>query len=191
MASLVVGTSELFDDPAAASATRIPAPVVRSPPLLVKLRNRIRNFSLVYRSHWLRSVIGYDIGTECRISHKAILDRANPRGLHIGSYTGVAFGAVIFSHDFVRNQHVETRIGDRCSIGANAIIYPGVTIGDGCLVAPGSVVTVSIPAGSVVAGNPARIIEKNIVVGKWGVRIDKLAAHRIDADVLDFARPAS
>lgn len=49
-------------------------------------------------------------------------------------------------------------IGNYVYIGANALIMPGVTIGDNVLVAAGSVVTKSIPPRMVVAGNPAKII---------------------------------
>ena len=49
-------------------------------------------------------------------------------------------------------------IGDDVYIGANALIMPGVTMGDHVLVAAGSVVTKSIPSGVVVAGNPSKII---------------------------------
>lgn len=45
-----------------------------------------------------------------------------------------------------------------CSIGANATILPGVTVGEGALVGAGSVVTKNIPAGAIVVGNPARVI---------------------------------
>jgi acetyltransferase-like isoleucine patch superfamily enzyme len=47
-------------------------------------------------------------------------------------------------------------IGNRCWIGANVIILSGATLGDGCVVGAGSVVTRPIPAGTVVAGVPAR-----------------------------------
>ena len=43
-------------------------------------------------------------------------------------------------------------------IGAHAQIMPGVTIGEGSIVAAGSVVTKSVPDGMVVGGNPAKII---------------------------------
>jgi len=45
-----------------------------------------------------------------------------------------------------------------CWIGANAIILPGVKIGQNSVIGAGSIVTKSIPAGVVAAGNPARII---------------------------------
>ena len=51
-------------------------------------------------------------------------------------------------------------IGNDCWIGGNAIICPGVSIGDGCTVGAGSVVTKDIPANSLAVGNPARVIKK-------------------------------
>lgn len=50
------------------------------------------------------------------------------------------------------------RIGDYVYIGTNAVVLPGITIGDNVLVAAGSIVTKSIPSNVVVAGNPARIV---------------------------------
>ena len=47
-----------------------------------------------------------------------------------------------------------------CWIGANAIILPGVTIGENSVIASGSVVTKSIPSGVVASGNPAKIIKR-------------------------------
>ena len=45
-------------------------------------------------------------------------------------------------------------------IGANSTILPGVEIGEGALVGAGSVVVHDVPAGAVVAGNPARVIKQ-------------------------------
>ncbi len=53
---------------------------------------------------------------------------------------------------------VPTLIKKRASVGSNATILCGVTIGEGALVGAGSVVTHDVPPGAVVAGNPAHII---------------------------------
>jgi UDP-2-acetamido-3-amino-2,3-dideoxy-glucuronate N-acetyltransferase len=45
-----------------------------------------------------------------------------------------------------------------CSIGANATLLPGITIGEGAMIGAGSVVTKNVPDHAVVIGNPAQII---------------------------------
>jgi acetyltransferase-like isoleucine patch superfamily enzyme len=49
-------------------------------------------------------------------------------------------------------------IGRACWLGARCIVMPGVKLGEGCIVGSGAVVTRSFPAGTIVAGNPARQI---------------------------------
>ena len=51
-----------------------------------------------------------------------------------------------------------TRVGDRASIGAGARILCGLTIGEGAMVAAGSVVTRDVPPWKLVAGTPARVV---------------------------------
>jgi acetyltransferase-like isoleucine patch superfamily enzyme len=53
---------------------------------------------------------------------------------------------------------IETLVKKGASIGSNATILCGVTIGENALVGAGSVVTHDVPPGAIVAGNPARII---------------------------------
>ncbi|MCF0116689.1 MAG: sugar O-acetyltransferase [Bacilli bacterium] len=56
--------------------------------------------------------------------------------------------------------NVPVRIGMNCWIGANAVILPGVTIGNNVVVGAGSIVTKDIPDNVVVVGNPARILRE-------------------------------
>lgn len=57
-----------------------------------------------------------------------------------------------------QKQVLRTRIEEGASIGANATILPGITIGRNSMVGAGSVVTYSVPANAIVVGNPATII---------------------------------
>lgn len=53
-------------------------------------------------------------------------------------------------------------IGNEVWIGTNVTVLKGVTIGDGCIIAAGSVVTKDIPSKCLAAGNPARVVKENI-----------------------------
>jgi acetyltransferase-like isoleucine patch superfamily enzyme len=55
-------------------------------------------------------------------------------------------------------QLLPTLVKKGASIGANATILPGLTIGEGAMVGAGSVVTKDVPPHTVVAGNPARVM---------------------------------
>lgn len=59
--------------------------------------------------------------------------------------------------------HKEIVIGDNVWIGANAVILPGVKIGNGVVVAAGSVVNCDIPDNVMVAGVPAKIKKQLII----------------------------
>ena len=103
------------------------------------------------------------VGRNTWIGPFTILDGSG--GLEIGSTCSIAAGVQIYSHEAVEwalsggkapYGRAPTKIGDRCYIGPNAVIAKGVTIGDGCLVGAHSLVTEDVPAGSMVAGCPAR-----------------------------------
>jgi acetyltransferase-like isoleucine patch superfamily enzyme len=85
-------------------------------------------------------------------------------GIEIGDETLIAPGVKIISanHDLDNLACAEEappiRIGKRVWIGADAIILPGIQIGDDAVIGAGSIVTKNVPAGAVVAGNPARLI---------------------------------
>jgi acetyltransferase-like isoleucine patch superfamily enzyme len=142
-----------------------------SAPLASRLRDSLREAVLELRRQYFVRVWKMDIGEGTAISTSAKLDKTNPQGIHIGKYSVVTFGAAILTHDYVNKLNRDVRIGDNCFIGAHAIILPGVTIGDGCVVAAAAVVARDVPAGSLVAGNPARVVEHNIKTTHYGVRV--------------------
>ncbi len=83
-------------------------------------------------------------------------------GLRVGNDVFVGPNVSFTNDRYPRshNRHFEvltTIIDDRASIGAGAVILPGLRIGAGALVAAGSVVTRDVPAAKVVRGNPARV----------------------------------
>jgi len=59
---------------------------------------------------------------------------------------------------------VPTLVKRGASIGTSATILCGITIGENAIVGAGSVVTHDVPDGAVVAGNPARMMEKAVAV---------------------------
>ncbi len=127
-----------------------------------------RHKLLKLQNYFYNHVYGMSIDNTCRISLKAKLDKTNPNGVVIKEYSYIAFGAVILAHDFPNNASYKTTIiGKNCFVGCNAIILPGIEIGDQVVIAAGSVVTKNIKSNSLVAGNPAKIL-KDIETKKYG-----------------------
>ena len=147
---------------------------------LNKLR-RLRVFLVGIKRHYLRKVWGMDIHPTTEMSLSAKFDRTQPKGIHVGAYTYVAFDARILAHDMTRNIKVHTRIGENCFIGGQSLILPGVTIGDQCIIGAGSVVTKSIPSNSIVVGNPAKVIREGVKLLTYG-RIDPEWAKSVEDD---------
>ncbi|MEZ5535999.1 MAG: acyltransferase [Thiolinea sp.] len=130
--------------------------------------------SLLWVYNWyLRKFYGMKLAPDVRVSLKARIDKTNPQAIEVGPETLIAFDSIILSHDFSTERHsggseYGTRIGSRCFIGCGSIIMPGVNIGDQCIVAAGSVVTKDVPAHSIVAGNPAKVIRSGIRTQAFG-----------------------
>ena len=107
------------------------------------------------------------IGDHTRIGlHNTIIGPVD-----IGNHVNLAQGITVtaLNHNFsdtnkrIDEQGVSTNpvtIEDDVWIGANAVILPGVTIGEHCVVAAGAVVTKDVPPHSLVAGVPAKVIKK-------------------------------
>lgn len=109
---------------------------------------------------------GMKIGNNVQILHGTILDSSRPFLIEIGSNVTFAPCCHVLTHDASMEMFLEkTRIGkviihDNCFIGAGSIILPGVSIGPNAVVGAGSVVSRNVPADSVAAGNPARVISR-------------------------------
>jgi len=118
------------------------------------------------------------IGDNCYIGNSYIISSL---GIEIGNDVLISWGVWFYDHNShalewskraldVQNhyfgrpknwEHVQRnkiRIGDKAWIGFNSIILKGVTIGEGAVVAAGSVVIHDVPKWNVVGGNPARVI---------------------------------
>lgn len=87
--------------------------------------------------------------------------------VEIGNGVLIACGCTILDRDYHKFESDKERvkpivIKDHVWICANCTILKGVTIGEGAVVAAGSVVTRSVPARALAAGNPARVIKENV-----------------------------
>ena len=84
--------------------------------------------------------------------------------IEIGDEVTMSIRVTLLAHDASTKKFTgytkigRIKIGNEVFIGANATILPGVTIGDKAVIGAGSVVSQDVPAGSVVAGVPARVI---------------------------------
>jgi len=84
-------------------------------------------------------------------------------GIRVGDDVFIGPNATFTNDTFPRSKEhpdkfVRTEISNGASVGANATILPGVTLGTKCMVGAGAVVTRSVPPHAIVTGNPARIL---------------------------------
>ncbi len=101
-----------------------------------------------------RLLWGMDIHPSARIATSALIDRTYPRGVHIAADVTIGEEAVLLTHDMARGLYCDTRIGRGTCIGARAIIMPGVSVGEDCMILPGALVHRDVPAGHAASGNP-------------------------------------
>lgn len=117
--------------------------------------------NLEYAKH-----LGVTIGDKCRVYIKDF--GSEPWLIKIGNKVTITHGTRFINHDGStwliddekgrRQLFRRIEIGNNVFIGMNTIILPGIKIGDDVVVAAGSVLVKSIPSGSIVGGNPAKII---------------------------------
>lgn len=136
------------------------------------------------RCHHLRRC-GTSVGERCFI-FSDFVETTEPYLVTIGDDVMIADGVRFASHDASACYYIpgasdlygRINIGNRCFLGMNVVVLPGVTLADNCIVGAGSVVTRSfLEPGSVIAGNPAKKIctveelrEKNeqYALNTWG-----------------------
>lgn len=110
--------------------------------------------------------IGVNLGVNNDIQENALWS-SEPWLITVGNDCQFVLGSRIFTHGGGRvlrriesdyDSFGKVKIGNGVYLGANSLIMPGCIIGDGVLVAAGSVVTKSVPPNVVIGGNPAKII---------------------------------
>jgi acetyltransferase-like isoleucine patch superfamily enzyme len=100
---------------------------------------------------------GVKIGKRVWIGYDAIIETSRPHLVAIGDDVVIGIRATLIAHfREVRGLTIENQV----SIGPGVIVMPGVTIGEGSVVTAGSVVTRSVPAMTVVQGNPAKPVAR-------------------------------
>ena len=117
------------------------------------LKGYYKNELVIGRGTWigqaafLHAAGGIRIGADVGIGpHVCILTSAHGEP---GRELPIMKGAIEFA---------PVALEDGCDVGVGAIVLPGVTVGRGAQVGAGAVVTRDVPAGAVVAGNPARLL---------------------------------
>ncbi|AWB42903.1 acetyltransferase [Paenibacillus sp. CAA11] len=113
--------------------------------------------------NWIyRRILGMRIGEYTAFGLMVMVDVFFPEKITIGRNSIIGYNTTILAHEYLIKEYRlgEVIIGDEVMIGANCTILPGVTIGDGAVVAAGSVVHKDVAPGSFVGGNPLRVIER-------------------------------
>lgn len=146
----------------------------------VKLGKKVKIYDFV-------NLYGCEIGDETKISTFVEIQKGSKIGKNckISSHTFICEGVTIEDRVFVghnvtfindifpratdRDGNLQTEkdwvciptyVKQGASIGSSATILCGITIGENAMVGAGSVVTRDVPANAIVAGNPARILQK-------------------------------
>ena len=104
-----------------------------------------------------------DIGAHCSIGDRTEIHCG--KRIIIGNYVIIAWDCVIMDRDYHSPEGAleifnPVVIEDNVWIGCRSIILKGVIIGEGAIIAAGSVVTHNVPPHTLVAGNPARVIKE-------------------------------
>ena len=111
---------------------------------------------------WLLRRLGADVGSDVSLALSATPDVFWPELITIEDDAIVGYDATILCHEFLREEYRtgEVVVGEGTMIGAEAVILPGVHIGENARVAANSLVAEDVPAGATVAGVPAERVDQ-------------------------------
>jgi acetyltransferase-like isoleucine patch superfamily enzyme len=109
--------------------------------------------------YWLvRHKENFKLGNNIEIGAFTVIDAY--KGVEIEDNVKIGWGAVIMSYSSIDQKEGKVILRKGCKIGANAVIMPGITIGEGAIVGANSFVNRDVPPGKIYVGNPAREIKK-------------------------------
>jgi acetyltransferase-like isoleucine patch superfamily enzyme len=130
-----------------------------------------------FMSFRLRQLITVKKNAELAIGYNLFLNDGvnicSTQSIRIGHDVKIGDMTYIYDTDFHEicpgkpTKHMPVSIGNNVWIGAKSIILPGSVIGDHCVIAAGSIVTGEIPAKSLAAGTPARVIKALNIPDGW------------------------
>lgn len=124
---------------------------------------RMGKYSKIGTNCVLRSVELIEIGDFTAISNNVIISDNNSHSVNpYDRLIKTQTKHLSEERSWKYSDHSPIIIGKNCWIGENVRICKGVTIGDNAVVAADSVVTKSVPANSIVAGNPAKVVKTDI-----------------------------
>ena len=132
--------------------------------MLRKMGMTFQGDARIYAGFHIRNPRGIVLGNGVSIGPKVLLD--GRKGLTIEEGAVIGYGAIIWTlnHDYndihFCGKGAPVTIGRRAWICSNSIILPGITIGEGAVVASGAVVTHDVEPFTIVGGVPAKVIGK-------------------------------
>jgi maltose O-acetyltransferase len=143
-------------------------------------RNLYSDFIKKKRKRYIDSLVnrGLKMGRNVDIIENAFFDPSHCFLISIGDNCTICPNVRLIAHDASTKKILGfTKLGriiinDRCFIGDSVIVLPGVTIGPDSIVGAGSVVTHDVPPGTVVAGNPAKMIS---LLGDYLIKIEAIS----------------
>ncbi len=128
----------------------------------------LRTAVMTGRRRWFALRFGLKLHPSSSISTSGRIVSDARGSISIGRDTLIAFKTLLITRDVRTGESRPITIGARSFVGGGAIVLPGVTIGNEAIVAAGSVVMDDVPDRTVVAGNPARVIRRDVEVTKRG-----------------------